>query len=83
MKSIEPFAYPWLENGVDAYSDRYVKQMCNRFADHVDKRIQDGLVSELMARYAEVSHQLETKNRQLMAKQVCGRMEICNEFTPI
>jgi len=35
------------------------------FADQVDNEIQNGLVSELMARYAEVSKQLDEKNEQL------------------
>lgn len=67
MKSIESSSYPWVEGKVDEYSDCYVKLMCGRFADQVDKRLQDGMVSELMARYAEVSHQLETKNSLLQA----------------
>ena len=35
------------------------------FADQVDNEIQNHLISELMARYADVSKQLETKNEQL------------------
>ena len=35
------------------------------FADQVDNEIQNQLVSELMARYAEVSKQLDEKNEQL------------------
>jgi response regulator RpfG family c-di-GMP phosphodiesterase len=35
------------------------------FADQVDNEIQNQLVSELMARYADVSKQLENKNEQL------------------
>ena len=39
--------------------------MLDYFADQVDYQIQTQLVSELMARYVEVSRQLEVRNRQL------------------
>ena len=42
-----------------------VKVNLDFFADQVDSRIQNALVTELMARYADVSKQLEEKSRML------------------
>ena len=46
-------------------SDDKLRLMLDYFADQTDSEIQNHLVSELMARYADVSQQLEDKNEQL------------------
>ena len=46
------------------FDDR-LKLMLDYFADQTDNEIQNHLVSELMARYADVSKQLTDKNEQL------------------
>jgi len=46
-------------------SDDELRLKLDYFADQTDNEIQNHLISELMARYADVSKQLEDKNRQL------------------
>ncbi|MCL1848659.1 MAG: HD domain-containing protein [Clostridiales bacterium] len=48
-------------------SDSELRLMLDYFADQTDSEIQNHLVSELMARYADVSKQLADKNEQLKA----------------
>ena len=60
MKQLEA---EWLPQRSD--SAQQAKTMLDYFADRVDYQIQTHLVSELMARYVEVSRQLEIQNRQL------------------
>jgi len=47
------------------------------FAAQVDHHIQTALVSELIARYADVSGQLEERNRQLAVSE--GKLRVYNE----
>jgi len=47
------------------FAAEQVKLSFDFFADQVDSRIQNALVTELMARYADVSKQLEEKNKIL------------------
>jgi len=49
--------------------DEKSKALLDSFADQVDHHIQTALVSELMARYANVSKQLEERNRELAASE--------------
>jgi putative two-component system response regulator len=46
-------------------SDNDLRLMLDYFADQTDIKIQNRLISELMARYADVSKQLDAKNEQL------------------
>ena len=48
-----------------SYSDDELKLMLEHFADQTDVDIQNSLISELMARYAEMSKQVEDQNKQL------------------
>jgi len=50
---------------IESYSGDVLKLMLDHFADQTDNEIQNNLISELMARYADVSKQLEVKNVQL------------------
>ena len=52
-------------NKVEFYNDNEFILGFDHFADQVDSEIQNELVSELMARYAELSKQLDEKNVQL------------------
>ena len=54
-------------------SDDKLRLMLDYFADQTDNAIQNHLVSELMARYADVSKQLADKNAQL--KMYSGHLE--------
>jgi putative two-component system response regulator len=58
---------PWEAEQILAVagSSQQSKTVLDYFADQVDYQIQTQLVSELMARYVEVSRQLEVRNRQL------------------
>ena len=51
------------------YSDEHLKLLLSYCADSTDNRIQTNLVAELMARFVDVSHQLEEKNRQLILSE--------------
>ena len=57
--------------------DEKSKALLNLFADQVDHHIQTALVSELIARYARVSGELEERNRQLAASE--GKLREYNE----
>lgn len=48
-----------------SYTDAHIKALLDAFAGRFDNRMQNDLVSELMKRYADVSAQLEEKNRAL------------------
>ncbi len=56
-----------------AGSGQPVQTMLDYFAVQVDYQIQTQLVSELMARYVEVSRQLELRNRQLQQSDASRR----------
>ena len=77
MKSIRSF-----EAAIDPISiimryDEKSKALLDSFADQVDHHIQNALVSELMARYADVSKQLEERNRQLAISE--GKLRVYSE----
>jgi len=57
--------------------DEKSEALLNLFADEVDHHIQTNLVSELIARYADVSGQLEERNRQLAISE--GKLKVYNE----
>jgi len=50
-------------------SDEHLKLLLSYCADSIDSQIQTNLDSDLMARYADVSRQLEEKNRQLIRSE--------------
>lgn len=50
---------------LNSSTDDELKLILDYFADQTDNEIQNHLISELMARYADVSKQLEDKNKQL------------------
>jgi len=52
-------------NLMKSFSDYELKLIFNYFADQIDNEIQNHLISELMARYADLSKQLDDKNKQL------------------
>ena len=64
MKDAEKFLmfYP---DFMTSSSDDKLKLMLDYFADQTDNEIQNHLISEFMARYADVSKQLTDKNEQL------------------
>lgn len=48
-----------------SYTDAHIKALLDAFAGRLDNHMQNDLVSELMERYADISAQLEEKNRAL------------------
>jgi len=52
-------------NEIDLHSDEYLRMLFDYYADQVDNKIQNKLISELMIRYADVSKQLEIHNKHL------------------
>ena len=63
MKQMESLEAGWIPDSFGPVQQ--TKTMLDYFADRIDYQIQTQLVSELMARYVEVSRQLEIQNRQL------------------
>lgn len=65
--------------GLSSYSDEHIKMAFEYFADQIDKRIQENLVSELMSRYAQISTRLEKSDARLREAQeiaLLGNWEI-------
>jgi len=77
MKSIQPFSATIDPISIITRYDEKSKALLNLFADQVDHHIQTALVSELIARYAHVSGQLEERNRQLAISE--GKLREYNE----
>lgn len=50
-------------------SDKHLELLLSYYADSIDHQIQTKLISELMTKYADVSRQLEEKNRQLIRSE--------------
>ena len=55
------------------WTDEHIEMALDFFANQIDNQIQTGLVSELMNRYAEISKQLELKNRELARSDASRR----------
>ncbi len=73
MKSGQIKAPRWATDLPAAWSDEHIKIVFDHFADQIDNQIQNQLVSQLAVRYAEVSQQLEIKNRQLLRSDASRR----------
>ena len=58
MPDVKPHA-------VQAQSDELLITLLNHFADQVDQKLQDKLVSELMEKYVEATRQLNDSNQRL------------------
>jgi len=69
MKNIQPFSATMDPISILTRYDEKSAALLHSFADQVDHHIQTALVSELIARYADVSGQLEERNRQLAASE--------------
>ena len=69
MKDIQPFSPSMDPVSIIMRYDAKSKALLDSFADQVDNHIQTTLVSELIARYADVSRQLDERNRQLALNQ--------------
>lgn len=65
MRQIYPAVPGTGEQFTEMFSTEHVRTMLDYFAEEVDHQIQSALTSEIMTRYAELSKQLEIKNRQL------------------
>ena len=65
MKNTPPFSATKDPVALIMRYDERSKALLDSFADEVDNHIQTALVSELMARYADVSSQLEERNCEL------------------
>lgn len=56
------------------HSEEYAKMMLNNFADQVDNKIQNQLMSDLMIKYSEISRHFEEKSR-LLARSEASLLE--------
>lgn len=65
MRQIFPAVPGTGEQFTEMFSTEHVRTMLDYFAEEVDHQIQSALTSEIMTRYAELSKQLEIKNKQL------------------
>jgi len=77
MRDVQPFSVTTDPISIITRYDEKSKSLLNSFADQVDHHIQTVLVSELIARYADVSRQLEERNRQLAISE--GKLREYNE----
>ena len=77
MKNIQTFSAAMDPISIITRYDEKSEALLNLFADQVDHHIQTTLVSELIARYADVSGQLEERNRQLAISE--GKLRVYNE----
>jgi len=77
MKNIQKFSAAMDPISIITRYDEKSEALLNLFADQVDHHIQTTLVSELIARYADVSGQLEERNRQLAISE--GKLRVYNE----
>jgi len=77
MKNIQTFSSAMDPISIITRYDEKSEALLNLFADQVDHHIQTTLVSELIARYADVSGQLEERNRQLAISE--GKLRVYNE----
>ena len=51
------------------HSEEYVKMRLDNFANQVDNKIQNQLMTDLMVKYSEISRHLEEKNRLLVRSE--------------
>ena len=77
MKNIQRFSTTMDPISIITHYDEKSEALLNLFAAQVDHHIQTVLVSELIARYADVSGQLEERNRQLAISE--GKLKVYNE----
>jgi len=77
MKNTSPFSAAMDPVSIIMGHDERSVALLDSFADEVDNHIQTTLVSELMARYADVSKLLEERNRELAISE--GKLKKYNE----
>ena len=77
MIKMQPFTPTMDPISIITRYDEKSTALLNSFADQVDHHIQTALVSELIARYADVSGQLEERNRQLAISET--KLRVYNE----